>query len=193
MSQSDNSFSKKFADFQPSKTLWFWTSAGCVIATIVIGFTAGGWVTGGTAQEMATTAAEDGRAELAASLCVNQFASAPDAAAQFAALKEASSWERDDLIEEGGWAALPGGVEVVDGSIDLCAEKIAALETLPVPEGGTQVAAEDAIEASEEMPTEEASATDDAALRAHVDTRFAVLAGGCVEMLDTVSSSPMRK
>ena len=34
-------------------------------------------------------------------------------------------------------------------------------------------------------------ATDDA-LRAHVDTRFAVLAGGCIEMLDTVSSSPMR-
>ena len=43
------SLSQRFADYRPSKTVLFWSCAGCVAATMIIGFTWGGWVTGGTA------------------------------------------------------------------------------------------------------------------------------------------------
>ena len=27
----------KWSDFQPSKTLWFWTCAGCAVLTMILG------------------------------------------------------------------------------------------------------------------------------------------------------------
>ena len=66
------SLSKRFEEFQPSKALWFWSTAGAVVLTMVVGFTAGGWV--------------------------------------------------------------------IDGSIDLCAEKLAAMEALPEGAGMTEEA-----------------------------------------------------
>lgn len=128
-------FAERWAQFRPSKTMMFWSCAGCIAATLVLGFTAGGWVTGGTADEMVASAKEDARSELAAMICVDNFAAAPGAQASLASLKEASSWERDDFIEDGGWAVLPGDLEVVDGSMDLCAEKLVAMDTLPASTG----------------------------------------------------------
>jgi hypothetical protein len=95
---------------------------------MILGFTWGGWVTGGTADEMATNAREEARAELAASVCVAKFMQAPDATAQLAALKEASSWQRDDFITKGEWTTLVGSDEPVDGAADLCAEQLAEME-----------------------------------------------------------------
>ncbi|WP_099865379.1 hypothetical protein [Pararhizobium haloflavum] len=132
---------QRWNEFRPTKAVWLWSCAGCIVATMVVGFTYGGWVTGGTAAEMAADASETGRAELAATLCVNKFASAPNATEQWASLKEASSWERDDLIEDGGWAALSGNIEIVDGSLDLCAERLVAMEQLPA--GRSETAATD--------------------------------------------------
>src|ERR687892_466365 len=91
-------------EYRPTKTVWFWSCAGCVAATIVLGFTWGGWVTGGTAAYRAAEAREAGRAELAATVCVERFVTADDARTQLAALKEESTWSRDDTIVEGGWA-----------------------------------------------------------------------------------------
>ena len=63
------SISEKFRDFRASKAVLFWSCAGCIIATMVVGFTWGGWVTGGSAQERADEAAEQAVAELAADIC----------------------------------------------------------------------------------------------------------------------------
>lgn len=141
---SQENLSTRWHNFRPSKATWLWSCAGCIVATMLVGFTAGGWVTGGTADEMVSDAREEARAELAATLCVNRFAAAPGAQAELTALKEASSWERDDFIEEGGWAELSGTVAIVDGSLDLCADKLVAMETLPSPEGETAETAETA-------------------------------------------------
>lgn len=139
---SQESLSTRWQNFRPTKATWLWSCAGCIVATMLVGFTVGGWVTGGSADEMASNAREDGRAELAATLCVNRFVAAPGAQTELAALKEASSWERDDLIKEGGWAELSGTVAIVDGSLDLCADKLVAMESLPTPEGETAETAE---------------------------------------------------
>jgi len=123
--------SERWAEFRPSKALWLWSCVGCVAATMIIGFTWGGWVTGGTATEMATDAREDARAELVANLCVENFISSPNAPQLLADLKEASSWERDDFIEDGGWAQISGLKNQVSAANDLCAEQLAAMEEVP--------------------------------------------------------------
>jgi hypothetical protein len=120
-----------WGDYQPSKVTWFWSCVACVIATIVIGFTWGGWVTAGSAETQVAEAQEAGRAQLAATICVARFVDAPDAAVQLAALKDASSWNRDDTIDDAGWTTPLGVEKPVSGAAKLCADKLVAME-LPV-------------------------------------------------------------
>ena len=75
---------RRWEAFRPTKGVWFWSCAGCVVATIVVGFTYGGWVLGTTAERMANDAAGAARAQLAAAACVTLFNKGPDAIAQLA-------------------------------------------------------------------------------------------------------------
>ncbi len=124
----ENSVSTGWSNFRPSKVLWIWSCLGTAVAVMIVGFTVGGWVTGGTANEMAETAAEDARTELVASVCVERFMNSPDAATTLAELKEAESWNRDDLISDGGWVTLAGVDQTVYGSADLCADRLAEMD-----------------------------------------------------------------
>src|SRR4051794_20539314 len=87
------SLTQRWEKLQASKTQVFWACAASVIATLVVGFSWGGWVTGGTANHMAAQAAPEARAQLAASVCVERFAKGPDATAQLAALRNSDSWK----------------------------------------------------------------------------------------------------
>lgn len=117
--------------YQPSKTVWFWSCIACVVATMVIGFTWGGWVTGGSAEAQVAEAREAGRAQLAATICVARFVDSTDAAVQLASLKDESSWSRDDTIADAGWTTPLGAEEPVTGAADICADRLVAME-LPV-------------------------------------------------------------
>lgn len=130
MSHTD-SLSQRWAEYRPTKTGWFWSGVAIAIATMVIGFTVGGWTTGGTAAEMAEDAARDARAELASAICVQRFAAAPDASTKWAELKDASSYERDNLIEDGGWTTFATMEEAVPGAADMCADELVAMDSLP--------------------------------------------------------------
>jgi len=118
------SFGRSWEAYHPSKGVWFWSCAACVVATIVVGFAWGGWVTSGTATRMASDAAEGGRAQMAAATCVARFQHGPDAAAQLAALKKSDSYARGDLIAKGGWVTMPGDTTPVTGAADICAQKL---------------------------------------------------------------------
>ena len=115
-------WSARLEAYTLSKTAVFWACAACIAVTIFIGFNYGGWVTGGTAADMARRAADGARAELAASVCVKQFGSAPNAAATLTSLAKTDSWKRGDFIEKGGWVTLPGVDKTVSGAADLCAK-----------------------------------------------------------------------
>jgi len=118
---------KRFDAYRPSKTALFWTSAGCVVAALIVGFSWGGWVTGATAGNMAQKAVTTARAEMAAAVCVERFARGPDAVAQLASLKGSDSWKRDDFIEKGGWATPPGIDKPVSGAASLCVRQLMAV------------------------------------------------------------------
>lgn len=71
---------------------------------------------------------------LAAELCVANFAHGLDVDAQLASLKKTSEWERAAFIKKGGWDTLSGLKETVTGAANLCAqllvtEKVPAAKT----------------------------------------------------------------
>jgi hypothetical protein len=123
------SLKQRWETFQATKTQLFWACAGCVVAAVAVGFIWGGWVTGGTANQMAAKAASEARAQLAASVCVDRFAKGPDAIAQLATLKGSDSWKRDSFIEAGGWANLGGQDKPVAGAASLCAQLLLTPKT----------------------------------------------------------------
>ena len=128
------SLGQRWEASRPTKTMLFWSCAGCAVATIVVGFTWGGWTTGGTARSMAQEAALGSRNELAAAVCADRFRAATDGAAQLVALKALGSWDRGPFVEKGGWAAMPDKVGPGEGAARLCADKLA---TLAAPVAGT--------------------------------------------------------
>ena len=100
---------QRWDDYQPPKSILVWACAGAAVATMIVGFTWGGWVTGGTSQKMAVTAGDTARGELASAICVERFNAAPDAAAKLVEFKAISdSYKKRQFVEAGGWATMPG-------------------------------------------------------------------------------------
>jgi hypothetical protein len=96
------------------------------IAVAVIGFSWGGWVTGGKARQLA---ADQSRTDVVAALsliCVEQSTRDPQLVERVAALKTASSWTRGDLVMKNGWATMPGTTEANRQVAISCAEKVGA-------------------------------------------------------------------
>jgi hypothetical protein len=123
------SLGQRWEELQPSKTLLVWACVGSIAATLIVGFSWGGWVTGGTARGMAGTAGDEARGELASVICVENFMAAPDAAAQLVALKELSgSYQQRQFVEKGGWAVMPGKDAADRRAVDLCTRVLAAWE-----------------------------------------------------------------
>ena len=123
------SLAQRWDGYQLSKSTAAWIIAGSVAATIIIGFSWGGWVRGSTADAMATKAVDTARAELAAAVCVHQFMGGANVSAQLATLQSTDSWKRDTFIEEGGWVTLPGGEKPIAGAAELCSQML--METKP--------------------------------------------------------------
>jgi len=99
-----------------------WGAIGGALLCAIVGFSLGGWVTGSTARKEAAAAAYDSRIAALAPICVQRFRSQDDAGARLAALAKANFWDRADLIEKSGAAALPGSKETDRDVARACAE-----------------------------------------------------------------------
>lgn len=91
--------------------LLVWGAIGGAIVLAIIGFAWGGWVTGGTAQEMAKEMADEAVIDRLAPICVLQFNQDPEKDKKLAELKKLSSWDRGPYVEKQGWATMPGEKE----------------------------------------------------------------------------------
>ena len=85
-----------------------WGAAGGAIAAAIIGFSWGGWTTGGKAEAAASMRANDAVVGALAPVCVERFQRAGHASSNLAALKKADSWAQGEFVEKGGWATMPG-------------------------------------------------------------------------------------
>lgn len=91
------------------------------IATVALGFGAGGWVLGGTAAKQAADGAQKAVVAVLAPICVDKFQQDANATANLASLKSESSYKRANFIEKGGWAVLPGNDKSQSGVATACA------------------------------------------------------------------------
>jgi hypothetical protein len=118
---------QRWEDYRPSKTAAFWFAAACVAATLIIGFGPSGWVSGGTAEQRVNEAKLAARHELAAALCVEEFMASADAQARLTKLKEASYWERSEVVAKGGWATMPDRKEPNTVVASMCAAQLSEM------------------------------------------------------------------
>lgn len=115
---------QRWNEYRPSKEQILWIAVGCIVATLVLGFGPGGWVTGGTARKMADEAAAASHQQLAAAVCAEHFLRAANAGERLKKLQLLQWWERDDQVAAGGWATMPGEKEANSAVAELCATRL---------------------------------------------------------------------
>ncbi len=100
-----------------------WSAVGGAIALGIVGFTWGGWVTGGKAAEMVRKERQTVLIEILTPICVANFQKAADSADKLAAFKKmSSSYSRELHVRENKWAVY--GKDANSGVIDACAEAL---------------------------------------------------------------------
>ena len=114
------SLAQRWSEVRPTKTVVFWSCVASVVVTMIVGFSWGGWVTGGTARGMAEAAARDAVVTRLAPICVLQFKADPAMDEKLAALKGESTWKRGEYVSKHGWATMLGETEPDGRVADEC-------------------------------------------------------------------------
>lgn len=91
-------------------------AAAGAVALAIVGFSWGGWVTGGTAAEMSDKASVAAVAVALTPYCVENAKMDPQSAAVLAELQSAASYQRRGVIEDAGWAT-PLGADKPDRAL----------------------------------------------------------------------------
>jgi len=96
------------------------------IATVVLGFSQGGWVRGSTADRIAEQRSEAAVTAALVPVCISQSNSDPDSPAKFAQLGAIkSSYERRDFVMKAGWATVPAADKPNGDLAAACADVLA--------------------------------------------------------------------
>ena len=117
------SYGERWDKARSTKKVVFWFAVGAVILTLFIGFNWGGWITGGTGQQMT----DDAVVQRLALICVAQFNQDPGKAQKLTELKEVSAYRRDDYVQEQGWATILGEDKPDRQVADACATQLMAI------------------------------------------------------------------
>jgi len=100
------------------------------IATVVIGFSWGGWSLASTANEMAKQRSQQAVVQAMAPVCADKFRALPDAEAKLITLSKVDSWKRRDEFPK-DLVTLPGesypSSALIEACYKLLAPKSAAL------------------------------------------------------------------
>lgn len=112
----------------PSTTPFLYGLITGAVALAIVGFNWGGWVTGGTHEEVSVSRANAATVAALSPICVAQFRNSPDAAAKLAELKKIESWQRSEFVSKGGWATFPGGTGEPNSAVaSACADSLNSL------------------------------------------------------------------
>ena len=114
------------------KTMAQGAAIGAVL-TIAIGFNwfgpGFGWVTGGSAKEMALKSEKSGAVSALASVCAARFQQDAGASAHLVELKKIDySWDQGSYLQKGGWATLPGNEKPDSDVAQACAALLVVLK-----------------------------------------------------------------
>ena len=102
-----------------------WGAVAGAIALAIVGFSWGGWVTGGSAETLATNRAATAVVAALTPICVEKFRQAADASANLVEMKKATyAWDQSKFVEKGGWATMPGSTAPNSAVAKACAESL---------------------------------------------------------------------
>ena len=108
---------------------WFvWGAVVGAVVILIFVFSVGWVVTSSSAQNTAEEMAESAVVGHLASIAVVQFLQDPNKEERFKELEKTSSYMRDDFIEKGGWATMPGSESPVYGVAAECARRLMKLK-----------------------------------------------------------------
>lgn len=96
------------------------------IALAVVGFEWGGWVTGRTADQMASELARNEVVAAMVPICVEQSKQDPQVGPTLTRLMGADSYQRGELLMKTGWATMPGSNDPDRSVARACMEALAA-------------------------------------------------------------------
>ena len=113
--------------FPPSLKPGIWGAVIGAVMISVLGFSTFGWTLGGTAERMAKERAQTAVVDALAPMCVERFRQQADAPAKMTEFNKALSWDRQSIIEKGGWATMPGSSTPNSAVVSACAEKLGSL------------------------------------------------------------------
>ena len=100
------------------------------VASIVIGFSWGDWMTDSTANRLAAERADTAVVAALTPVCVEKFLQNSDAQANLVAIKKIpSNSEQGEYVRKGGWATLPGATSTDYRLARECAEKLTQEKT----------------------------------------------------------------
>ena len=102
------SMRQRWNEARLKKMTVFWLCLASVVVALIIGFTWGGWMTGGAAQKAAEALARDAVVERLAPICVDQFNQDPDSIPKLEELNGMTSSQRAKFVLDQGWATITG-------------------------------------------------------------------------------------
>ena len=94
-------------------------AAAGAVATMIVGFSWGGWSLGSTADKMAKEQSNLAVVAALAPICADKFRALPDAEARKAALSKVDPWKRRDEFPK-DVLTLPGQSYPSSGLVDAC-------------------------------------------------------------------------
>jgi predicted dienelactone hydrolase len=78
------------------------------VAVMVLGFSWGGWMTGGGARDLAADMAQDEVIAALVPICLQISQDDPERMAKLATITDATTYQRRDAVMAAGWATVPG-------------------------------------------------------------------------------------
>lgn len=95
------------------------------IATMILGFSQGGWYTSGSAERLASLKSKTAVISALTPICINQSKVDPDSMAkldQLVAMK--TSYEQRDFVMKAGWATMPPASDPDRDLASACADAL---------------------------------------------------------------------
>lgn len=123
-----DTFRQRWNAIQLSKTTIVWLCVGMIAGTMLVGFTWGGWVTAGTAQQTSAAVANDAVVQRLAAICIAQFQQDAARDEKLAEFQAATSYQQRSYISDQGWATMPGDEESDTKVASACAKMLAQLD-----------------------------------------------------------------
>ena len=102
----------------------------------VVGFSWGGWVTGGTARDSAMAMSQKDVVAAMVPVCLDMAKTDPERVQKLAAIRAATTYKRRDALMEAGWATVPGAESP---NRDIAQACLASLDVDALPERPEEV------------------------------------------------------